>query len=144
MKIKLFIFSICLVFISCAKEENTTTNIPYAQVEIDIQTQLKNEFLNSYHHETFESGNKTGYAGVVAISNADASTIYAFDLCCPYEAPEKNKIVIKQGSPTGKCPKCNSVFNLADGSGSVVSGVATTRLKGYRTMRDGNYYRIRN
>lgn len=143
MKINLILFCFSLFFLGCAKEEDYSSNIPNKTVEIDIQTQLKNEFLNPYYHETFESGINTGYGGVVAISNADASTLLAYDLCCPYEAPEINKISIKEGSPTGQCPKCKSVFNLIE-AGKVVSGVSTKRLKGYNVSKDGYYYRIRN
>lgn len=139
MKINLILFCFSLFFLGCAKEEDYSSNIPNKAVEININIILKHEFRNPYYHEKFEGG----YAGVVVISNADASTLLAYDLCCPYEAPEINKITIKEGSSTGQCPKCKSVFNLIE-AGKVVSGVSTKRLKGYNVSIDGDYYRIRN
>lgn len=132
-----------LLLTSCAKEETRTSTIPYALVQIDIQTQIEHGFNNPYHTKEYHTNGVSGYAGVIAISNLDASNIYAFDLCCPHEAPTKN-VLTKKNSLELECLKCKSVYSIADGSGRVVSGVSTERLRSYRVIRDGYYYRIRN
>lgn len=140
--ISLIILFCGVLLMSCGKEETLSSSIPYAAVAIDIQTQIEHEFNNPYHTKEYHTG-VSGYGGVIAISNFDASYIYAFDLCCPHEAPTKN-ILIKKNSLELECPKCKSVYSISDGSGRVVSGVSTERLRSYRVMRDGYYFRIRN
>lgn len=144
--IKQFIFIATLTLITfagCAKEESLTSSIPAALVQIDIQTQLENNFNNPYTTKTYTQTGYTGYGGVIAISNADASWIYAFDMCCPYEAPEKNSVVV-YNSLQVQCPKCKTIYNIANGSGKVESGIGSEKLKSYHVIRDGYYYRIRN
>lgn len=140
-----FLVVVLLILVSCAKEENYVSSIPYSVVKIDIQTQIQNNFDNPFYSQEYTEKGYSGYGGVIAISNADASYIYAFDMCCPYESPAINR-VIKQGTTALKvrCPKCGSVYNIADGTGAVVSGPSTEKLKSYRVLRDGYYYRIRN
>ena len=140
----LSIFITTIFFGSCADEETQTTSIPYAAVKIDIQTQIEHDFNNPYFYKIYKDVGVSGYAGVIAISNSDASAIHAFDLCCPHEAPNKNVVTVKENSLEVECPKCKSVYYIADGTGRVVSGVSTERLKSYRIIRDGYYYRIRN
>lgn len=147
MTIRTIIYSgiiACLITLTgCAKEETQTSTIPYALVQIDIQTQIEHGFNNPYYTKEYFTNGVSGYAGVIAISNFDASNIYAFDLCCPHEAPVKN-VLTKKNSLELECPKCKSIYSIADGSGRVVSGVSTERLRSYKVIRDGYYYRIRN
>ena len=134
---------ITVTLLGCAKEENLSSKIPFALVQIDIQTQVENNFNNPYYSKTYTEAGTSGYAGVIAIANESASYIYAFDLCCPYEAPEKN-IVNKINSIQVQCPKCGTIYNISNGTGNVQSGVGTEKLKAYRVIKDGYYYRIRN
>lgn len=144
-KLLYIIPSVIFGLLSCAKEENINSSIPFALVEIDIQTQIENKFNESYYSKTYTQKGYSGYGGVIAISNADASYIYAFDMCCPYESPDKNIVDKVKSNPLQvQCPKCGTVYNIANGTGRVESGPGTERLKSYRVIRDGYYYRIRN
>lgn len=146
---KVFVYilfsSLLFLIVGCAKEEDRSSSIPSALVQIDIQTQLENEFANPYTTKVYNQAGSTGYGGVLVISNADASYLYAFDRCCPYEAPEKN-IVEKINSLQVKCPKCGTIYNIANGTGRVESGSGpgAEKLKAYSVYKDGYYYRIRN
>lgn len=134
---------ITTMLLSCAKEENLSSSIPFALVKIDIQTQVENDFNNPYYSKIYTEAGYTGYAGVIAIANEDASYIYAFDMCCPYEAPEKNTVK-KINTLQVQCPKCLTIYNIANGTGKVQSGHGTEKLKPYRAIKEGYYYRIRN
>lgn len=129
--------------VGCAKEENLSSSIPFAVVKIDIQTQIENNFDNPYYTKTYTETGYTGYNGVITIANADASFIYAFDMCCPYEAPLKNTVA-KINSLQVQCPKCKTIYTISNGTGKVESGPGTEKLKAYSVVRDGYYYRIRN
>lgn len=143
-----FIGLLLLVCVSCAKEESQATNIPYRRVEININTKIEHDFDNSFYSKKYYPNKGTvfygGYVGVLVISNADASRLFAYELCCPNEAPEKNELQLTKSGIKLKCPKCKSEFNLADGRGKVESGPATQGLKRYSVIREGDLYRIRN
>lgn len=140
-----------ILFVSCAKEESRDSSVPYARVDININLILQHEFYNPLHSKKYYANSDgilyAGYAGVLAISNQDASWIYAYDLCCPYEAPLKNEIEIS-GSLRAKCPKCGSVYNLMNGgraeSGPAKDNEATARLRNYSVVKSSDSYRIYN
>lgn len=136
-----FTLAAIILFSACAKEENKNSSIPYKTVIIDIQTQLENDFNNPFYSKKYPN---TGYAGVIAISNLDTSWIYAYDACCPNEAPLKNEIQVLSNRLHAQCPKCKTVYNIADGTGKAISGPGTEFLKAYRVMREGYLFRIRN
>ena len=143
----LAILVIILLFLSCANEDDWSSSVPYARVEIDIQTQIENEFNQPFHSKKYYSGkNKIqygGYVGVIVISNVDASWLFAYDLCCPNEAPQKNELVM-DGTVSVRCPKCNTKYSLIS-SGRPESGPGTEKLKEYRNIyKNGDFYRIRN
>lgn len=147
----LWLAFISVVLVSCAKEETYTSRVPNATVDIEINLLLEHNFNNALYVKKYYSGQNgiayAGYAGVMAITNEDASWLYAYDLCCPYEAPEKNEVQMS-GSLKAKCPRCGSVFDLMNG-GRAESGPATQieearRLKNYSVLRNTNYYRIYN
>lgn len=135
------ILTTIILFSACAKEENRNSPIPYVTVTLNIQTQLENGFNNPFYSKKYANA---GYAGVLAISNADASWIFAYDLCCPHEAPLKNEIQVLSNRLHAQCPKCKTVYNIADGTGKAISGPGSEFLKAYRVMREGYLFRIRN
>nr|WP_297169392.1 Rieske 2Fe-2S domain-containing protein [uncultured Dysgonomonas sp.] len=145
-----YIFIIVAFFLlsACAKEENRDSTIPTRQVLIDINITLEHQFLNSYYYKKYYNNTGTvkyaGYAGVLAISNDEASWIYAYDLCCPHESPLINEIEVLKNQLQAQCPKCKSIYQIADGTGRVTSGPSKERLRSYRVMKDGNFFRIRN
>ncbi|PXV62086.1 hypothetical protein CLV62_12241 [Dysgonomonas alginatilytica] len=148
--IRIFQYTFTLITIvllsACAKEENQNNTIPYASVIIDIQTQIENEFNNPFYSKSYPNA---GYGGVIAISSnlldLSVMNIFAYDMCCPYEAPQKNKIQqILDNRLHAQCPKCKTVYNIANGTGKVISGPGTQSLKSYRVMREGYLFRVRN
>lgn len=132
-------FSGCFLFLSCTKEEDRSSSIPYASVQITIQTQIENDFNIPLYSKVYSG---QGYSGVIVISNIDASWLYAYDLCCPYDL---NRVVMDSDKSiiTVECPKCKSTYDLLN-SGRVVSGPANERLKNYLVFKEGNFYKIRN
>lgn len=149
--IRVFQYIVIIAVISllsaCAKEESQNSTIPARQVLVDINIILENQFQNPFYTKKYYNNTGTvkyaGYAGVLAISNADASWIYAYDLCCPHEAPLINEIEVIS-SLQAQCPKCKSIYQIADGTGKVTSGPSTERLRSYKVMKDGSFFRIRN
>lgn len=143
--ISCFLLFIGILFVSCGKEESQTSKIPYAQVKIDIQTQLEHEFNNPYYKKIYTTPGISGFGGVIVTSNATGQQLYAYDLCCPYEAPQINVLQVKNDLEV-QCPKCKSIYNITDdyNRGRVVSGPGTERLRIYRVFKEGYYYRVRN
>lgn len=138
--------------ISCADEEDKTSNIPQSAVSIDISYKNEPEFDNPYYYKKYYTGKnaeQAGYAGVLAITLYNSNglvTLYAYDLCCPYEAPLKNELEVVEDNWTLKCPKCKSDYSLLN-EGRPKSGPAADagkRLRGYAVYKDAVFYRIRN
>jgi hypothetical protein len=145
----LFLFAVLCT--ACVKEEDISNGIPYAKVDIDVNMLIENGFNNMYYSKKYYSNQGgvayAGYAGVLAISlpTQDATLwLYAFDLCCPYEAPAKNELQL-EGTFKLKCPQCGTIYDLSN-RGRVVpgSGKGTQKLTEYNVFKDGSFYRIRN
>ena len=143
----IFIITVISLLSACAKEESQNSTVPTKLVEININITLEHQFQNPFYSKKYYNNTGTvkyaGYGGVLAISNAEASWIYAYDLCCPHEAPLINEIEVIS-SLQAQCPKCKSIYQIADGTGRVTSGPSTERLRSYRIMKDGSFFRIRN
>ena len=143
----MFIITVISLLSACAKEESQNSTVPTKLVEININITLEHQFQNPFYSKKYYNNTGTvkyaGYGGVLAISNAEASWIYAYDLCCPHEAPLINEIEVIS-SLQAQCPKCKSIYQIADGTGRVTSGPSTERLRSYRVMKDGSFFRIRN
>lgn len=143
----IFIITVISLLSACAKEERQNSTVPTKLVEININITLEHQFQNPFYSKKYYNNTGTvkyaGYGGVLAISNAEASWIYAYDLCCPHEAPLINEIEVIS-SLQAQCPKCKSIYQIADGTGRVTSGPSTERLRSYRVMKDGSFFRIRN
>ncbi|MDD2931948.1 MAG: hypothetical protein PHO39_09805, partial [Fermentimonas sp.] len=91
MKRCLLLTILFILFLSC--EDNTPRlTIPYAPVNFTVD-------LNSYDYSLRESlsfkifteterrfdSDRFGYSGLLIVADVTGSTIYAYDLCCPYE-----------------------------------------------------------
>lgn len=143
----IFIITVISLLSACAKEESQNSTVPTKLVEININITLEHQFQNPFYSKKYYNNTGTvkyaGYGGVLAISNAEVSWIYAYDLCCPHEAPLINEIEVIS-SLQAQCPKCKSIYQIADGTGRVTSGPSTERLRSYRIMKDGSFFRIRN
>lgn len=148
-KLLLAIFLTFILFLySCAKEESELSSVPDRRVEININTRIDNNFDNPFTSKKYYSGTNgilyAGYGGVLIISNADASWLYAYDLCCPKEVPFINELKVMDNLIQAKCPKCGSVYNIGNGTGKVESKPSEEGLKKYAVFKDGIYFRVRN
>lgn len=143
----ILLITIISLLSACAKEESRNSTVPTKLVEININITLEHQFQNPFYTKKYYNNTGTvkyaGYAGVLAISNAEASWIYAYDLCCPHEAPLVNEIEVISALQA-QCPKCKSIYQIADGTGRATSGPSKERLHSYRVIKDGSFFRIRN
>lgn len=128
-----------ILFAACGKEEDKDSSIPERRVVIDINITLEHQFVKNYHTKTYPNN---GYGGVLVVSDA-LTNIYAYDLCCPYEAPLINVIKVINDLQA-QCPKCKTIYNIADGTGRKESGISNEHLKRYKVYHDGDWFRIRN
>jgi len=151
MKTYIFIlFCIAILFLSCAKEENSSGNIPEMPVLIDINYKTEPNFDKAFYYKSYYTGKNNiaaaGYIGVFVISLYDSSgaiSVYPFELCCPNEAPQKNELKLVTNNWRLRCPKCGSEFSLMD-NGKSVSGPYKGYLKKYRVRKNDVFYTIRN
>ncbi|HBT84419.1 MAG TPA: hypothetical protein DEB12_00730 [Porphyromonadaceae bacterium] len=141
MKRCLLLTILFILFLSC--EDNTPRlTIPYAPVNFTVD-------LNSYDYSLRESlsfkifteterrfdSDRFGYAGLLVVADVTGSTIYAYDLCCPYE-DNRNIKVEPTGDGKAICYECKSVFDIMRGHsglgfGTPVSGPSEEPLQSY-------------
>jgi len=119
-------------------------------VYIDINYKTEPAFDNPFHYKKYYTGKDNiraaGYVGILAIclyNSNGAIDVFAYELCCPHEAPQKNELQLKSDNWTLECPKCKSIFSLING-GKVVSGASTHNLKRYAVRKNDVFYQIRN
>ncbi len=133
-----------ILLLTC--EENTPrSNIPYAPVSFTLQLDSYDNILNNpltykVYTETDQRlpTDRFGYSGLLVVTSANGDAIYAYDLCCPYEADKSIK-VFPRNDGRSECKNCGSVFITIYGNriaglgmiglGSPESGpAATSRL----------------
>ena len=148
MKLKtLIIIGIIFILTGCIIEPENS-NIPNARVNFYIDTSisgvdhhLADGLLGNSRIYTKEEPSQLspngsyGYSGVVVVRAYD-NYLYAFDICCPYEA--NKDIALEDDGFFLNCPKCGSVFEIGNGTGYVNSGPATQRLKKYYTTQNSS------
>lgn len=148
MKIKILILtSIILFFYGCIPEPENT-NIPNARVSFyldvsisGVDNHLADGFLGNssiytkYNPSQLSPNGSYGYSGVVVVRAYD-NNIYAFDICCTYEADRE--IALEDDGFFLKCPQCGSSFEIGNGTGYVNKGPATQRLKKYYTTQNSS------
>ena len=146
MKIKVLILSSILFLFNGCLIEPENSNIPNSRVSfyIDVSisgtdNSLANGLLGNSKIYTKSEPSKLspngsyGYSGVVVVRAYD-NQIYAFDICCTYEA-DKN-IALEEDGYFLKCPKCGSEFEIGNGTSIKNSGPATQPLKKYYTSEN--------
>jgi len=147
----LLLGGLCLL---CAcNNEVVNNNIPYAPVSFTIDTGLAGadkelgfdgncRCYDSKHPAALSTSyGQYGYSGVVVVRAYD-SKLYAFDLCCPYEA-QKDIVLNSDGCYFVSCPVCGSQFEIGNGSGRVSKGPASQPLKNYKVYTSSlDQYRI--
>lgn len=146
---------ILLITVSCNKVVENT-NIPFAPVNFLIDTSISG--VDNYLREDMLGNSRVysltspaamsagygsyGVSGVVVVRGID-NVLYAFDMCCPYEA--KSAISLMSDGFFLQCPACGSQFSIGNGSGYVNKGPAKEPLKKYHVYRyAGEQYKIVN
>ncbi|MCL1933972.1 MAG: hypothetical protein FWF53_09215 [Candidatus Azobacteroides sp.] len=101
---------------------------------------------SSFHYERF--GVSDGFSGILLVVNEMGKTPFAYELCCPVEKERMVRVAPVDPNNSGKattakCIKCGATFNIADGTGSPISGT-THSLKLYKVTKNGSNYIITN
>jgi len=148
------LFFVATSLVSCNKEEENKS-IPSAPVSfvIDVSPAGADYELNGsgvckiYTDDspaTCSPGcGAYGYSGVAVIRSVIDEKLYAFDICCPYEA--QKGIALKNDGYFLKCSNCGSQFSIGNGTGAVYSGPSTQPLKTYNVYRSSeDLYRVTN
>ncbi len=138
------------LFVACVKETEQFT-IPFAAVSFEVHRGSYDvELRNPMAYKIFTSSNRRlasdrfGYAGLLVVSDVTGETLFAYDLCCPYEDSRDIKVT-PSNEGTAVCLNCGSLFVTRYGQGSVVSGPAKQPLQRYQVVPlYQDVYRIRN
>ena len=135
------------VFVFSCVDESSHLTIPYAPVSFRIELtgpdyllRTPLSFITFSEKEKRLPSDRLGYAGLLVVSDATGSALYAYDLCCPHEDSKVIK-VIPESNGSAVCPQCKSVFVTMYGQGSVVSGPAGESLQKYTVipLQSGSY-----
>ena len=136
----LFVFVSFLFFISCSKNGNNNSNIPYVPVNIDIypaNPQYIN--LNVDGGWVYLTG---GSRGIIVYRLAQGE-YYAYDRHCTYQPLDAcGKVKMDTDNITLVDTCCGSKFIVVDGS--VINGPAGLPLQRYQTYYDGTTLHITN
>lgn len=139
------VFKLALVLflsmsLGACKDETPRATIPFAPVSFQIDLNgLDHPLKNALSYKTFteqdrRSGeDRFGYSGVLVVSDATGTSLYAYDLCCPHEKRRETKIVPNDDG-TAECPVCGSMFVTLYGRGTVEKGPGTEPLQRYRVI----------
>lgn len=92
---------------------------------------------------TYKENFATGFGGILLVGGVGGEP-YAYDASCPNEGDASVVISIDRNSFEAVCPKCNSHFDVINGTGVSVSGPASEKhyvLKQYKSIKnaDGGY-----
>jgi hypothetical protein len=139
-KFLFLLFFACLAF-SCDEEIYST--IPTAPVNLKLNLNFADNSLNAalaYEVITEKrvATDKLGFGGILVINGfgTEPVNLYAYDLACPVEV-NHTVLIVPDDEGNATCPKCHSVYNIAYGNGSPVSGTKLF-LRSYRVVPSGN------
>jgi len=149
MKRILFLLLFANVAFSCDKQYYTS--IPNYQVNLDLNLNGLDTRLNAkLAYEVFTKPrvelDRLGYGGILVINGIGSNQVdlYAYDLACPVEVQPNIRVIPDSTGVTAHCPKCGTVFNIADGTGAPKSGGTKYFLKSYRVFGSGQQYSVVN
>ncbi len=153
MKRFLLIITLFIFIVTC-EDDSPRMTIPYAPVNFTVDLNgydytLKEAMSYKIFTEPRLGTDRLGYAGLLVVGDATGSTIYAYDLCCPYE-DDKNIRVTPRLDGKAQCPECNSLFITmfgysGFGLGTSEEGPSTEPLQSYRVISlQPDVYRITN
>jgi nitrite reductase/ring-hydroxylating ferredoxin subunit len=148
MKLKAFILTSIIFFLGGCMPEPENTNIPNARVSFYLDVSISgvdyhladgllgnSRIYTKYSPSQLSPNGSYGYSGVVVVRAYD-NNLYAFDICCTYEADRD--VTLEDDGFFLTCPQCGSVFEIGNGTGFVNSGPATQRLKKYYTSQNSS------
>lgn len=148
MKIKKIILTSIIILLGGCIPEPENTNIPNARVSFYLDVSISgvdyhladgqlgnSRIYTKYSPSQLSPNGSYGYSGVVVVRAYD-NNLYAFDICCTYEA-DRN-ITLEDDGFFLTCPKCGSAFEIGNGTGYVNHGPATQRLKKYNTIQNSS------
>lgn len=81
-------------------------------------------------------GEMVGHKGLLVVHNVGSPThpFSAYDLICPHDYPDKIAIeIIEEGESllTGRCPKCQTEYDISMGMGQPIKGIGKYPLLQY-------------
>lgn len=133
-------FLLLLLHFTACVDETEGFTIPYAPVNFEVHLESFDvELRNAMAYKVFTEAERRrdtdrfGYAGLLVVTDITGNTLFAYDLCCPYE-DNKNIRVIPGNDGKVKCTSCGSVFVTLYGQGNVVSGPAKQTLQRYQVI----------
>lgn len=148
MRLKAFILTSIIFFLGGCMPEPENTNIPNARVSFYLDVSISgvdnhladgllgnSRIYTKYSPSQLSPNGSYGYSGVVVVRAYD-NNLYAFDICCTYEADRD--VTLEDDGFFLTCPQCGSVFEIGNGTGFVNSGPATQRLKKYYTSQNSS------
>ncbi len=135
----LHLLPLFLSLLTCS-DEAPHDSIPFAPVNFQIDLKVLDHSLqNPLTYKIFTEQDRRyeedrfGFSGVMVVSNATATELYAYDLCCPYEKRREIRIVPDEYG-TATCENCGSSFATLYGLGTVQHGPATQSLQRYNVF----------
>jgi nitrite reductase/ring-hydroxylating ferredoxin subunit len=138
-KVWLFPAMVCLVLISCGKDEQAP-DIPDAYVSFSI-----NPNSTQYEQLNVVNGWETvvgGYNGIL-IFRPGINEFVAFERACAYDPTKEGaQVRVEEGGTICYCPVCKSRYIMTDGT--PIEGPSHFPLKQYSTVYDGTMLYISN
>lgn len=162
MKVSGILLFVVLFVVTACEDEEAHLTVPFSPVSFridlngrDYKLKAPLSFLLFTEKDRTLPSDRFGFGGLLVVSDAMGSALYAYDLSCPHE-DSRGVQVVPADDGKAVCPSCGSVFITSfgytngDGSmvgfGSVDAGPATEPLQRYWVMplRDEGSYRITN
>ncbi|MDL2222487.1 hypothetical protein LJB98_00130 [Bacteroidales bacterium OttesenSCG-928-M11] len=146
---KVWILLLLVCFYSSCEEEYVS-NIPYAKVNLELNTLTQDyDLIPILSYKTFTQRrydtDRIGYGGILVTNGIGTGVLnlYAYDLSCPVEAM-RNIRVVPNDYGEACCERCGAKFNISSGLGNPISGTSLG-LKTYSvTYAGNNTYRVVN
>lgn len=130
-----------LIVLVCSCTKTIESPIPYARVNLKIDLRYEDkDLVGPYFHKEFtvarNAGESVGYGGILVVCGAE-NTYFAYDLCCPNEAPKKIRI---EANDIGQaiCPECGTLYDTGFGNGNPLKGVSKYPLRRYNIIPYGD------
>ena len=90
---------------------------------------------------------RTGFGGVLLVSDIYSGEPMAYDMSCPVERRADVRIRIEEPSYEAVCDKCGSRYDVMSGWGAPLSGKAFVQKVGlsrYSVVKTGSGYNVMN